>query len=613
MLLVKAEGLKVERGSRLLFENADIEIRSGEKVALIGANGVGKTSLLQILTGEVSPEKGAVFRGVPVESWGVLSQHQPWPTELSVIGYVRSGQPELARLHQELAKVEQEMADAGGEELDRLIAHYGVCQEAYHHRGGYEWEVEVQRALEQLGLTGEVSTASIAQVSGGQKTRAQLARLVVKQPSFLLLDEPTNHLDAATLEWLAQWLSDWDGAVLFVSHDRWFIDQVADVTVELSKSGTRSIRGGYSRFARQREHERKTQEVLWRKQEQEKKKLEESIRRYREWFNRAHTAAGERNPFMKKKAQKNITRSKAKEEALKRLEEKQVERPHDEPVTQVRLDAASMEGRRLLTVEDLSFAYGEQPVLTGVDLHVRRGDRLALVGANGSGKTTLLKLLAHHLQPRLGTVRHHPELRIGYFAQELETLDPKETIVDSLLRLPGMTQTEARNILGSFLFRKETVFQQIGSLSMGERCRAAFVRLYFSHANLLILDEPTNYLDIPTRERMEEVLAHYPGSIILVSHDRFLLSRITNRVAVLEKGRLTLFEDGFEAYMEQKNENKETSNPNQNQIHRLKLRLTQLMGMEEPDEEEERKRLWAEIQKTRHELDDLQKGVQDRR
>ncbi|PTM57821.1 ribosomal protection-like ABC-F family protein [Desmospora activa] len=611
MLLVKAEGLKVERGSRLLFENVDIEIHAGEKVALIGANGMGKTSLLQTLTGEVNPESGSVFRAVPVQSWGVLSQHQPWPPDVTVEAYVRSGRPELAQLYQELTKVEQEMANATGEALDPLVAHYGVCQELYQQMDGYEWEVEVQRTLNQLGLTGEIATASIAQLSGGQKTRTQLAQLVVKQPTFLLLDEPTNHLDASTLEWLARWLSDWEGAVLFVSHDRWFIDQVADVTVELSKSGTRAIRGGYSRFAQQQEHERKSQEALWRKQEQEKKKLEESIRRYREWFNRAHTAAGERNPFMKKKAQKNITRSQAKEEALKRLEKKQVERPRDEPVVQVRLDTASMEGRRLLTVEDGTFAYGKQPLLQEVNLQVQRGDRLALIGANGSGKTTLLKLLAHRLQPQQGTVRHHPELRIGYFAQELETLDPNETIVDSLLRLPGMTQTEARNILASFLFRKERVFQRIGSLSMGERCRVAFVRLYFSHANLLILDEPTNYLDIPTRERMEEALAHYPGSIIVVSHDRFLLSRIANRVAVLEQGRLTLFEDGYQAYREQKSEKKAMTNPHQDQIHRLKLRLIQLMGMEEPEEEEKRKQLWSEIQKTRRELDGLQKESVD--
>ncbi|MDR6226698.1 ribosomal protection-like ABC-F family protein [Desmospora profundinema] len=603
MFVVKAAGLKVEAGGRILFEDGDIQVRPGEKVALIGANGVGKTTLLKVLAGVITPDGGTVNRSVSVDRWGILNQQETFPSSITAGDYVRSGHPRLFRLYRELRQAERSLEQDAGEKLEARIARYGACQEAYQNAGGYEWEVEVLRTMKHLGLTPGVSDTSMEQLSGGQKTRAQLAQLMVKRPEFLLLDEPTNHLDRSTLEWLETWLSGWNGAALFVSHDRWFIDRVADVTVELSKTGTRAIRGGYSRFTEHRDQERKAQEALWRKQEQEKKKLEESIRRYQTWFHRAHAAAGERNPFLKKKAQKNQTRSKAKEEALRRLEENRVERPRENPRVQVRLNAAPIEGRHLLTVTDLAFGYGEKALLDGIDFDIRPGDRLALTGANGSGKTTLLKLLTGELHSQRGEVRRHPELRIGYFAQELEILDPQETILDSLLRLPGMTRTEARNILASFLFRADSVFQRIGSLSMGERCRVAFVRLYFSRANLLILDEPTNYLDIPTRERIEEALAHYPGSMVLVSHDRFLLSLIANRVASLENGRLALFEEGYHAYLERKRQATARSHTDPDRIRMLELRLTQLMGAEEPEDEGVRQQLMAEIRKIRSELD----------
>lgn len=602
MFILQADGLRVERGGRLLFEQASIQVRPGEKVALIGANGVGKTTLLRVLTGAAAPDAGTVNRFLPVDRWGILHQDEDFAVDVTVAEYVRAGHRERFRLYRELLAAERELEGADGERLERSIARYGTYQEAYQNAGGYEWEGKVQRVMDQLGFTRDQAALPLAQLSGGQKTRAQLARLMVKEPAFLVLDEPTNHLDRSTLEWLGMWLSDWKGALLFVSHDRWLIDQVAGVTVELSQAGTRSIRGGYTRYCAHREQERHAQEALWRKQEQEKKRLEEAIRRYRSWFHQAHAAAGERNPFLKKRAQKNQTRSKAKEEALKRLEENRVERPKEDLRVKVRLNATPLESGRLVHMEDLSFSYGVKPLLEGINLHIRPGDRLALIGANGSGKTTLLQLITGRLQPQRGHLHRHPQLRIGYFAQELTTLNPDETILESLLRLPGMTRTEARNILASFLFRADAVFQRIGTLSMGERCRVAFVRLYFSRANLLVLDEPTNYLDIPTRERMENALSHYPGSMVVVSHDRFLLSRVANRVAFLRHGRLALFEGDYPSFLEREKQTNHHAIADSDRIHRLQLRLTQLMDVEEPEDETERRQLWREIREIRDEL-----------
>ncbi|OYD07113.1 ribosomal protection-like ABC-F family protein [Paludifilum halophilum] len=606
MFVVKAEGLAKEYHGQQLFHQVDLEIREGEIVALIGANGAGKTTLLRGLTGRIPMDRGRIHRRLPVDAWGLLEQQPDVPGEMTVLDFIRAGFPDLARARAELFRWEQEMmksADADPEAVQR----YGAALDRYQSLGGYEWEAMVERTAVQLGLGAEQWSIPFDRLSGGQKTRAQLARLMVGNPSFLLLDEPTNHLDDETLTWLEQWLLTYKGAVLLVSHDRWLIDRVAHATVELTAEGTKRYPGGYSAFAWERDRERRTQEALYKKQEQERKRLEEAIRRYRQWFDRAHSAAGERNPFLKKKANKNRSRFKAKEEALERLEKQKVERPREEKKIRVRFEEGTFEARNLIQTENLGFGYGESPLFEEVNLTLSRGDRLAVIGPNGSGKTTLIRLLTGQLSPDEGKVRRHPALSIGYFAQELNELHAGDTVLDTLLRLPGMDRAEARNILASFLFPGNEVFRKISELSMGERCRVAFVTLYFSRAHLMVLDEPTNYLDIPARERIEEALAGYPGSLVLVSHDRYLLRKIANRVAVIEEGRVHLYPGSYAEYLERR-ESSETipENPDiANRIRALELQLARLMGEEEPEEEEEKERMQAEIRRLQSELDRL--------
>ncbi|SFG36050.1 ABC transporter [Desulfotomaculum arcticum] len=610
MLILKAEGLKKDWNGKQVFENINLEIHQGERCALIGQNGVGKTTLLGCLLGRVFPDGGKIFRRWPVKEWGSIEQHLMVPETLTIQEFVQSGHSDLYRLKQELNQLEAIMEHEKGNELNTIFERYSTALEHYQSLGGYEWEYNVEAVLSRFALSGNVPYRKL---SGGQKTKAQLARVLAGNPSFLLMDEPTNHLDIETLDWLRNWIQTFSNTVLFVSHDREFIDRIADKTVELSPKGTKTYQGGYSDFFQERERERREQESLYKKQLQDKKKLEEAIHRYRDWFTKAHAAAGERNPFYKKKAEKNKTRYKAKEKALERLEKELVERPKNSPGVIVHFAGSDFQAHQLVRMENIRFSYSHTQLLHDVNFTISRGDRLAVVGPNGSGKTTLLKLLSGQLRPQVGTVTHHPALKIGYFAQELDNLHDDNTILDSLLCLPEMTQREARNILAGFLFRHDEVFRKIGSLSMGERCRVAFVALYFSGANLMVLDEPTNYLDIPTRERIEEALIGYPGALAVVSHDRYLLKKVSNRVASLDSGQLTYYPGNYEEY--QNDLRKRTTQPGdsvlEGRILSLNLELTRLMTEEEPEGEDAREALYARIRAVKAELHKLKNGQGD--
>jgi ATPase subunit of ABC transporter with duplicated ATPase domains len=434
---------------------------------------------------------------------------------------------------------------------------------------------------------------------------------MVKEPKFVLLDEPTNHLDAETLSWLEQWVVVYPGTVLYVSHDRAFIDRTANSVLELSRLGCRRYPGGYSDYRTQKEVEMRTQETLYAKQKQEREKLLESIRRYSEWFQQSHKAAGQ-NDFLRSRSKKNVSRLHAKESALERLEHNRVQKPRDAAQLNMRLEGEAFHASTLLQMEDVGFAYTEERKLfNSFNLSVNRGDRIAVLGPNGAGKTSLLKLIAGQLSPVSGSVRIHPQTRIGYFAQELGNLEMNETILDSLLTLPEMTQSQARTILGCFLFSREDVFKKIGDLSMGEKCRVAFIKLYFGRANLLVLDEPTNYLDIDTRERVEEALQMYPGSVILVTHDRYLIRKAANRLVIMNKEEEPhLFPGTYDEYVSRDRSRTLTAEEQnrENECGTLELRLAQLINSPEPEEAGERQALISEIRRLRAQISEL-KGI----
>ncbi|MGG4127470.1 ribosomal protection-like ABC-F family protein [Paenibacillus illinoisensis] len=624
MTLVRLHEVSKEWNGMELFAGLNLEINEGERLAILGRNGCGKTTLLRIILGE-EEGGGHIERHVPQKEWGFMRQRSLIDPDMKVLDAVRKESGRIYEVKCELEELERRMGMSGSEDEQRLLEAYTVVMEQYEQLNGYMWETEVEKVLTRLGLSSEHWNRSYHSLSGGQKTKARLAGLLVSKPQFLILDEPTNHLDEDSMRWLEEWLSNYTGTLLFVSHDRTFIDQVATGVIEFNPQTLTKYKGGYSDYKVHKERERREQETLYRKQELERKALEETIRNYQEWFHKAHNSAADvevkiTQSFYKAKANKNISRYHAKQKQLERLENERVEKPRDAVKLNMELQVDTLAARQLLEMRDVCFAYpGGHPLFHNLGIAVGRGDRLAVRGPNGTGKTTLLKLMIGELEPEQGVVRRHPQLKIGYFSQELEGLPENQTLLDSLLSLPSMTQSAARTILGCFLFTREDVFKRIGNLSMGEKCRVAFLRLYFGGANLLVLDEPTNYLDIDTQEVMENVLKQASGALVLVSHDRMLTKMLANRLLDLEPGgKVTVFEGGVLDWEESKKLRDSSLGQRESDDERLRLemRLSELLSpmsnagidiLAHPEAAEERAAEAAEIRDIQERLIQLRR------
>ncbi|MFD1991332.1 ribosomal protection-like ABC-F family protein [Paenibacillus nicotianae] len=610
--IVKVSNLAKEWNGQQIFKQVNLQIEAGERLALIGENGSGKSTLIQLLMDDTECTEGKIERFLPLSQWDWMRQqddlehiHQGWTT----LEIARQGKPELWDLRQQLDEWEQQLqhisVEQEGDLYNQVLEQYGSTLETYEKYNGFLWEIEVEKQLTTIGITSELWNIPYTQLSGGQKTRVRLASVLTRETQLLILDEPTNHLDTDTMEWLEKRLQQYTGTLLFVSHDREFVDRMATSVCELTSTGMTKYKGGYRDYREHKQRELRAQESLYKKQEQQRKALEESIRNYQQWFEQAHHAAGKQNEvkitksFYRDKANKNISRYHAKEKALERLDSESVQKPRAADKMNFELEASEFRGHTLIRLDDVSFAYDSAPekieqqhqtielsdhaLIQHLNMNVQRGDRIAITGPNGSGKTTLIKLLLGQLQPSSGELWHHPALNIGYFSQELEGLPLEMTLLDSLLVLPSMTRTEAQTILGCFLFRGEDVYKQIGHLSMGEQCRVALIRLYFGGANVLILDEPTNYLDIAAQEVIESALQQYAGTIIMVSHDRMLVRRLATRLLQLERNhQYQWFEGTVEEYeaaqTHQQQEAQAGGVEGYQQRMMLELRLSQLLA-----------------------------------
>ncbi len=597
----------MEYNGTTLFEGASLEIKPKEHVALIGENGVGKTTFLKGILGEAPVVKGEIMYGVQRDEIGWMEQDGINDTNLTTREYVEGNNELNSGLKKKLNQLTKQLTGNGQDE--KLINAYNEALQKYLDANGYEWESEVEKVLSKLGIPENLWDTPFVSLSGGQKTRVKLARVIIGSPKLLILDEPTNHLDVETVEWLQEWINRYKGSVLFISHEREFIDKCANVTYELTKSGTNKYIGGYSFYKEQKEHEIKTKQYLYEKQEQERKKLLEAIQTYKDWHQQAKATASVRNPYAQKQAAKQAVKYKVKEKALERLEKERIEKPKEPSVIHASFETQEFSSKKMLSLTDVDFSYGNHPVIQKVTLEINRGDRVAVVGKNGSGKTTLLKLMTGGLAPLSGSIARNPQLKIGYFFQELESLNEENTILDELLSIPNMKQSDARTILACFLFHKEEVFKKINQLSMGEKCRVAFVKLYFSEANLLVLDEPTNYLDIPTRERIEDALNSYPGSVVIVSHDPYLLRKIANKVVHVENKVVSTFFGGYEEW----EQHSDISSQNQslmNELQLLDLELLDLLSKETNEiEEEERGRL-EKVRQLKGEIDYIKQLIE---
>lgn len=530
MSLLTANALAKSFGPVDIFSDVSLSIPHRARIGLVGPNGVGKTTLMRILLGEDEPSAGEVLRArglrmgyLPQEA-RLQSDRTLWQECLTVFTSLLEQQAELARL--ETAMADPDQAEAS------LIA-YGRLQQAFEHSGGYTFETRMRQTLTGLGFSRADLNRPLAHLSGGQRTRALLAKLLLDEPDLLLLDEPTNHLDMAAIEWLENYLKDWPGAVLIVEHDRYFLDQVVDTIWEMTPA-LEVYRGNYSAYLMQREEHYQRQLDEYQAQQEFIEKEEDYIRR---------NIAGQ-----------NTRQAQGRRRRLERmLEEVRLAPPKQSRKMRFRLQAGGRSGDLVLRTEALSVGYQDEgrPLFTAPDLLLKRGECAAVIGPNGAGKTTFLKTLLEQVPPYSGEVRLGASLQIGYFAQAHEGLHADSTLMEEINRVsPHMLPAEVRDYLAKFLFTGDDVFKEVKLLSGGERGRLALACLALQGANLLLLDEPTNHLDLPSQEMLQSLLADFQGSILLVSHDRYLIDALATQIWEVEpaKRSLRVFDGTYSEY-----------------------------------------------------------------
>ena len=526
MSILTATNLAKEFGPDEIFSGVSVEIPHGARIALVGPNGAGKTTLLHLLIGLDLPSEGQVtrMRGLRI---GFLPQRPELYGEHTVREEMLTAFAPLRQMEAELARLEHALADPA--QHDSVLAQYGELQEKFEAAGGYTYENEIKRVLQGLGFKPEEGDKTLATLSGGQKTRALLGRLLLEKPDLLALDEPTNHLDVNAIEWLEAYLGEFEGAVLVVSHDRYFMDAVARTVWELDFGTLDTYRGNYSHYAEQREERHARLLAEYEAQQEFIAKEEEYIRR---------NIAGQ-----------NVAQAKGRRTRLERLKrEGLVGRPRTRRNMTLRLADTMRSGNQVLMTRGLTVGY-DRPLFHAPDITLRRGEVAALIGPNGAGKSTFVKTAIGQLPPLAGEVKLGSAVKIGYFAQAHEALDPNRTLLDELTATREMPISEARNVLSAFLFTGDDVFRPVGTLSGGERGRLALAKLALEGANLLLLDEPTNHLDIASQEILQNVLADFAGTILLVSHDRYLIDALATQIWALSPGRLEVYEGTYKEYL----------------------------------------------------------------
>ena len=517
-----------------VLKNCSFHIEDHEKAAIVGINGAGKTTLLRILTGELDADEGMVVWGKDV-SFGYLPQNAQVEGSRSIYDEVLEAKKDVLLLEEEIRSCELQMKQAEDSALEALMEKYTQLTHRFEQADGYSCRSEVTGVLKGLGFTEEEFSKQVSTLSGGQKTRVALGRLLLTRPDLIILDEPTNHLDMSSIAWLETWLINYRGAVLIVSHDRYFLDKIATKIIELDGGKASVFSGSYSDYAVKKEQIRAAQMHAYLNQQQEIKHQEAVIEKLRS-FNR----------------EKSIRRAESREKMLQKMEvlEKPTEVRDD---MHIQLKPRIESGNDVLSVEGLAKAFDSQPLFTDLSFFLKRGEHVAVIGDNGTGKTTILKIINGLVDADAGEIRIGSKVQIGYYDQEHHVLHPDKTIFEEISdEYPTLTNTEIRNVLAAFLFTGEDVFKQIKMLSGGERGRVSLAKLMLSEANFLILDEPTNHLDITSKEILEDALNNYTGTVLYVSHDRYFINRTASRILELEDGKLTGYPGNYDYYLEKK-------------------------------------------------------------
>lgn len=533
-MILSCSNISKAFGSTEIIRHASFHIEDHEKAVIVGINGAGKSTLLKIIIGELAADEGDVVisRG---KTLGYLAQHQELSGERTVFDEVLEVKRPLIEMEARIRKLELDMKHASGEELENMLSTYSRLNHEFELQNGYAYQSEVTGVLKGLGFTEEEFTKPVSALSGGQKTRVSLGKLLLTKPDIILLDEPTNHLDMNSIAWLEGYLTNYDGSVIIVAHDRYFLDRVVTKIIEIDNGALAVYQGNYTAYSEKRAMIRDAKMKAYLNQQQEIRHQEEVIAKLKS-FNR----------------EKSIKRAESREKMLDKIEilEKPAE-VNDE--MRIRLEPNIISGNDVLTVRGLSKAFGPNHLFDHVDFEIKRGERVAIIGGNGTGKTTILKILNNLLPADTGEIRLGSKVHIGYYDQEHQVLHMEKTLFDELQdTYPTMNNTQIRNILAAFLFTGDDVFKRVRDLSGGERGRVSLAKLMLSEANFLILDEPTNHLDITSKEILEDALNSYTGTVLYVSHDRYFINKTATRILDLTGHTLVNYIGNYDYYLEKK-------------------------------------------------------------
>ena len=519
---------------KIILENISFHLEDYDKAALVGINGVGKTTLLRIIVGEMTPDDGLVTFSKG-KSYGYLAQNTDISGDATIYDTLLQVKEHLLVLEQEIRKVEKQMKYVEGAELEALMNQYANMTHSFEMEGGYQYQSELVGVLKGLGFIEEEFNKPMSTLSGGQKTRVALGKLLLTKPDLIILDEPTNHLDMNSIAWLETYLLNYKGAVLIVSHDRYFLDKIAGKVIELDQGKATVFTGNYSDYAVKKEQLRVARLNAYLKQQQEIKHQEEVIEKLKS-FNR----------------EKSIKRAESREKMLNKIEvlEKPTETTSE---MKIHLTPRIVSGNDVLQVQGLTKAFPNHPLFSDLDFEIKRGEHISIIGDNGTGKTTILKIINQIIDADAGTMKLGTNVTIGYYDQEHHVLHAEKTLFEEISdEFPNLNNTQIRNTLAAFLFTGDDVFKKISTLSGGERGRVSLAKLMLSESNFLILDEPTNHLDIMSREILETALNHYEGTVLYVSHDRYFINKTATRILELSGQTLTNYLGNYDYYLEKK-------------------------------------------------------------
>ena len=572
-----------------LLADASFHIEEREKAALVGINGAGKSTLFKIIVGELPPDSGQVILAKG-KTMGYLAQHQELTSDLSIYDALLQVKQHILDMEVRMRQLEKEMKYTQGEELNKIMEAYSRLTHEFELENGYAYKSELTGVLKGLGFAEEDFGKMISTLSGGQKTRVALGRLLLSKPDIILLDEPTNHLDIDSIAWLETYLLNYPGAVFIVSHDRYFLDKVATKIVEIDNTKVTSFTGNYSAYSEKKAMLRRAAYQAYLNQQQEIKHQEAVIAKLKS-FNR----------------EKSIRRAESREKMLDKIEvlEKPVEVDDSMRIT---LKPRVISGNDVLTVEHLTKSFPSLPLFEDLNFQIKRGERVAIIGSNGTGKTTILKILNQVIPADNGSFRLGSKVHIGYYDQEHHVLHMEKTIFEEISDdYPKLTNTEIRNLLAAFLFTGDDVFKPISALSGGERGRVSLAKLMLSQANFLILDEPTNHLDITSKEILEEALNNYEGTVLYVSHDRYFINKTATRILDLTNHKLVNYIGNYDYYLEKKEELTDIYAPEvREEVYTETVSATKMDWKQQKEEQARLRKRENDLKKTEKAIEELE-------